>query len=76
MNNIDRLIKNLEEQLKANSEGLKSLNELVTFIGTLENQMSTQDVEINRLRNNLSDASWESEHLKEFYNNNYRGDWR
>lgn len=76
MNNIDRLIKNLEEQLKANPEGLKSLNELVTFIGTLENQIYTQDVEIDRLRNNLSDASWNTEFLREFYNDNYRGDWR
>lgn len=76
MNKVDRIIKDLESELKDKPEALALVNELVTFIGDLETKMSMQDVEINRLRNSISDTNWRWDAMEEYHSTKSRDEWQ
>lgn len=52
MSKVDYTIKDLEERLKDDLAGMESLNELVSFIGDLE-------TEISRLQAESNSRSWD-----------------
>ncbi len=48
MNKIDVAIKDLETRLKDDPQGLQSLNELVLLLGSLEGEIVSMQMEMNR----------------------------
>jgi hypothetical protein len=76
MNKFDQLVKDFEELLKANPEGLKMLNEVLAQVGDLESRISALEVDLNRRSwdgyVDRQSGAFDATEIAEFH----RRDWR